>query len=792
MTAPAYFSSAGASSAVFSTTHVVNTPTGSGGILILHGSAYNDQTVVVGDASPPSGSWTLQSFIANVTAHDGTIGPAASWVWTKPSEVGDGATFTWTTSAGLVGGTGGDYYDSLLVRYTHSWGAPVVNTVATPTQGRSTNSSVPALTTTVNDCVIVTNHTGYGTGITTPATGYTSQVVFDTSIVLLDRQAATAGTFGPSAHTHGNDTHNNHALALAPPAPPVGPYLQADGALYAIASGTTITPVIPAGDAADDIAIMGVMCNVGCTFTTPTNWTVLGTPVNSANQSTAWFWKRMTGSDGDPVTTASVTFSTTQGGYGRIWLFRQCVATGDPFEDVTMNGTPTLSTTPASATIDTTNVNRLAVCFVMVDDDNAWSSGNPPSGWVNCGTRVVSTTGADAMFDAISQEVATASTVTGVTIGTQAASDYWRTLTLALIPTSTGGSTGTAEWTEEEDTIAAAGVRTIIGDVAFTETDTIASAGVVTRLGALAWTEADDTIAMVGSAGTEKNADLAWTEADDTFAVVGIVTRVGTAVWTDVDDTVLVQAVTPIQGPLAFTDEDDTVALFATAIGTLFLQWTEDADTIAMAGVHVRNATLAWTEADDTISVAGAATVAATLAWTETDTISASGTVTRFGTLAFTDEDDTISIAASHGTEMLATLVWTEEDDLISMVGEHVRNATLSWTEDNDSVMVLANAASTADLAWTDEDDTILVQVTVSVQGVAGWTEVDDLLVLEAIHYRNAALFWQEDNDLMLIMGRPVYTDPRLLDRYIASVYQEPEVGAWIEHDTAETYVQGG
>lgn len=253
----------------------------------------------------------------------------------------------------------------------------------------------------------------------------------------------------------------------------VYPWLFAAGALFAAAAGTSITPVIPANDAADDIGIMACMCNAASTFTTPTNWTLFGTSVNSANQSTAWFWKRLSGSDGNPTSTTSATGSATIGLYGRIWVWRGCVATGTPFEDETNAGTPTLSTTPATAVIDTTDTNRRAVGFVMVDDDNPWTAGTkPPPLWHDCGDRVTSTTGGDAMFDAIQRVITSASTVAAVTIGTQA-SDYWRTMTLAFIPASTGPSpiTGTVAVTLGTFASAASGTYTpppITGSVAVT------------------------------------------------------------------------------------------------------------------------------------------------------------------------------------------------------------------------------------------------------------------------------------------------------------------------------------
>jgi hypothetical protein len=218
----------------------------------------------------------------------------------------------------------------------------------------------------------------------------------------------------------------------------------AAGDLFDANSGTSITPVIPAGFAADDVAVMECMCNVSSTFSTPTDWAVLGTPVDSSNQSTGWFWKRLTGAEGNPTSTTSTTGSNAAGLYGRIYVWRGCVTTGDPFEAVTNNGTPTSSATPVSGQVITTGPDELVVSMVLVDDDNPWASGMPPTGWDNMGGRLISTRGGDCMSDAVSRTVPIATTVAGVTLGTMAANDFWRTLTFALLPAAGAPVLGTA------------------------------------------------------------------------------------------------------------------------------------------------------------------------------------------------------------------------------------------------------------------------------------------------------------------------------------------------------------
>jgi len=215
------------------------------------------------------------------------------------------------------------------------------------------------------------------------------------------------------------------------------PYLFASGALFAVASGTSITPVIPANDASNDILLMEAWTNAARTFTTPTNWTSFGFNENSANMSSAWFWKRATGSDGNPTSTVDTALSSTVGGYGRIYVIRGCVTTGDPFEDATIHALD-LSTRIDTEAVTTTDVDRLVASYGIVDDDNVYTAGHPPANWVSHGPRLTSTTGGDAMSVAIEIDAPTATTVAQVSFGDMA-NDYCRSLTVAWIPVPVGG-----------------------------------------------------------------------------------------------------------------------------------------------------------------------------------------------------------------------------------------------------------------------------------------------------------------------------------------------------------------
>lgn len=185
----------------------VNRPTGTGGILVLIGAVYDDTSVAQGDASPPSGSWTLRSYAEN----EGTE-PVASWVWTKPAEGGDAASFTWTGPAG--------YSESACSRYTHADGAPEFDVAGTAVGGfGSSPTTIPAVTTTGDERKIVAVRFGYDSAVSATPTDYTQRANWDTVNYIWDREAATTGTYGPTNVTFSGSAGNNvHAIALKAPA----------------------------------------------------------------------------------------------------------------------------------------------------------------------------------------------------------------------------------------------------------------------------------------------------------------------------------------------------------------------------------------------------------------------------------------------------------------------------------------------------------------------------------------------------------------------------------------------
>jgi hypothetical protein len=217
------------------------------------------------------------------------------------------------------------------------------------------------------------------------------------------------------------------------------------GALAVTAiAGSTISPALPASTLADDIGFMTVMTNQGDVFPAVSGWTQFGAAINSANQSSDWYWRRFTGSgDAPPAFTidSGTAIGSTNGLYGRVYVYRGAVTTGTPFEAVDNAGSPTSTTTPQSTSVITTGADRLVVHLLVVDDDNTWSSGMPPTGYTNNGPLASSSIGGDGMMDAISIPRASAGTQAGVTIGTMSAADFWRSISFALIPPAGAAAT---------------------------------------------------------------------------------------------------------------------------------------------------------------------------------------------------------------------------------------------------------------------------------------------------------------------------------------------------------------
>jgi hypothetical protein len=687
--------------------------------------------------SAPSGIQADDILLAVLNCEDNataTVTPATGWVqvtnlfsegtgsgqqlmsgvyWLRYN--GSNYTSNWTISAG-----GAARFASVAAYSGCKTTGDPWNGTPVQTLGSDTSAEAGSITTTVNGCMFVALETVFSwNGAVTGTAGWDERLDQSGSgpANIYDQLDGNAGV-SPALTISGDGNWVVNLLALEPASPPADvdepPSLVEAGALQAEASTTTLGPmVIPASAQADDIMILTVMLNAAGTFSTPSEsggWTQFGTEINSANQSTNWFWKRHTGSETNPNTTTSVTMSTTIGGYGRVYVFRGCITTGDPFEDVTMAGTPTSSTTPTTAAIDTTGDNELAVSFLMVDDDNTWSSGNPPALWDICGARVSSTTGGDAMFDAISRPMTSAGNVAQVTIGTQSAADYWRTLTLALIPEPVGGGsvTGTGATTNADDTTAGSGTETITGTGTTTNAnDSTAGSGAETFTGTGATTNADDT--STGTAVETFTGTGTTTNADDSTNAAGIETITGTGATTNADDSTAAAGLVanPVTGTGATTNADDTTAGAGVETFTGSGATTNADDATAGTAVETFTGTGATTNADDSTTASGLETITGTNTTTNADDSTAGdGTVTLSGvtgTGATTNADDTTTAS---GVE-----TFTGSGATINL--DDASTAT--------AVLMFAGAGAT-----TNADDTTVGSGVETISGAGGTTNGND------------------------------------------------------------------
>lgn len=139
------------------------------------------------------------------------------------------------------------------------------------------------------------------------------------------------------------------------------PVVQAKGALLGAASGTTITPSVPAHQA-DDILICMSANNGGQSISTPAGWNVLGAVVSDANFAAGCFWLRATGSGTTVTVTHGAAATATLGHYAQVYVIRGCRGAGDPFDSVANVGAP-----------DNTNRPQWGPISSLTDDCLAWA-----------------------------------------------------------------------------------------------------------------------------------------------------------------------------------------------------------------------------------------------------------------------------------------------------------------------------------------------------------------------------------------------------------------------------------
>jgi hypothetical protein len=209
-------------------------------------------------------------------------------------------------------------------------------------------------------------------------------------------------------------------------------------------SGTTgnPTPRYPTGLRANDLILMQVTVrDVSTTPTTPTGFTLLYGP-DSTGYGRQWIYYKF--SNGTETGTITVTIGGGSCKIARVYAFRNVARSS--FTEGERFGSGTGKYIYAQS-VTTTNVNRLAVSFVFVNDDNPVGSFNLENGgnWTEAVSEFRTNAGSDGCVQLQTATMATAGTISGGSYS-MGASDPWGVRAFALIPISRIASTENAYW----------------------------------------------------------------------------------------------------------------------------------------------------------------------------------------------------------------------------------------------------------------------------------------------------------------------------------------------------------
>lgn len=247
------------------------------------------------------------------------------------------------------------------------------------------------------------------------------------------------------------------------------------------AYGSTCAVPVPAGAAAGDIAVVGLVRWEASNpaVTPPTGFTQITQAVNG-NEKLALFWKRLTAAD-----SGTYTFSWTGSQYagGQCVLITGGLATGDPVGSVFNTATATSATIPTT-TVTTTDPSFLAH-FVSHEDNRTHT---PPTNF----TEVQ-----DGSYLAANYRIPGASGSQSAAAGTLSSSSLLCTGLVAVAPDAAGptaqSGTDTATVT---DTSALARASTLTDTAALSD----AAAGVATTTAVDSATQSDTAQAAASSA----------------------------------------------------------------------------------------------------------------------------------------------------------------------------------------------------------------------------------------------------------------------------------------------------
>ena len=247
----------------------------------------------------------------------------------------------------------------------------------------------------------------------------------DIALIVNQGTATSTGTRGRSSSFTPTNGLNYRLAAKGADVPQ---FISVGSIAEDLTGACAITPTPPT-HLVGDILVASLWNEGGSKPVTATvGWSEIATVAGTADAT--WYWLRATTTTTvGPAVTAADTDC-----FGTVYVIRGAITTGTPYEDATTSGDGgTSTTTPRTATITTTGINRLAIGFLNHGDDIAFASGFPPATWTS--TSSVSTGGGtDAGFQTIAKGVYTAGDVPAVAFGTWSVAEAFSAVTLAFIP----------------------------------------------------------------------------------------------------------------------------------------------------------------------------------------------------------------------------------------------------------------------------------------------------------------------------------------------------------------------
>lgn len=182
----------------------------------------------------------------------------------------------------------------------------------------------------------------------------------------------------------------------------------------------------------------------------------------------------------------------------------------------------------------------------------------------------------------------------------------WTTSALAtsligVLSVSTGGTTGSLNQAQDDQTLSAS------GQIGLT--------------GSLAETQDDQTLSATGTVGQDITGSVDVTQEDQTAAASGHITYTGSLAETQDDQTLTASGTVtgPATGSLDAIQDDQTATATGWAEATGTIDVTQDAQTLAASGHLTNTGNLEQTQQDQTVTAAGWAEATGTLAVTQDD-----------------------------------------------------------------------------------------------------------------------------------------------------------------------------